>query len=130
MIRCGGAMPTFTAVTLFVAATAAADSVVIGASKDNTLYTDGTGRTSNGAGQYFFAGQSGSVRRAVLAFDIAASIPAGSTIQSVQLTLHCSRAPVGAPPVGCTLNRLLADWGEGTSDAGDPGGAGTASTPG
>ncbi len=53
-------------------------------SKDNTLYEDATGSTSNGAGSNTFAGSinTGPVRRAVLAFEIAGNIPAGSTINS------------------------------------------------
>src|SRR5262245_6118071 len=73
MIHCLAAMRAFTALILLAVASAAADSVVIGASKDNTLYTDATGSTSNGAGQYFFTGQSASARRALVAFDISAA---------------------------------------------------------
>ena len=113
---------------LFTAQMALGDSVTIGPSKDNTLYRE-TGSFSNGAGQNFFAGHTGvltnSVRRAVIAFDIAASVPAGSTIDSVALTLHLSRAPLGAGSTPIALHRLLADWGEGTSDPlfGEGGGA-------
>ncbi|OGO38137.1 MAG: hypothetical protein A2W35_03715, partial [Chloroflexi bacterium RBG_16_57_11] len=85
--------------------------------KDNTLYEDATGSTSNGAGSYFFAGQTaaGQIRRAVMAFDIAGNIPAGSTINSVMLTLNMSRTQAGNQTV--SLNRLTANWGEGTSNA-------------
>jgi hypothetical protein len=37
--------------TLAAATTAAADVVVLHPAQDNTLYEDGTGGTSNGAGQ-------------------------------------------------------------------------------
>ena len=54
-------------------------------SKDNTLYEYDPveGDHSNGAGFHFFAGENGmgELRCGVLAFDIAATIPAGSTIQ-------------------------------------------------
>ncbi len=121
---------TFACLMVLAAHAAFADFAAVGASKDNTLYLDGTGGLSNGAGAYLFAGQAGSVRRGLLAFDVASAVPAGSTIQSVTLTLHCSRAPFLAPAVACTLNRVLANWGEGASDAGDPGGTGTAAAPG
>ena len=67
--------------------------VQITPSKDNTLYESINGDTSNGAGQYFFTGRTngGSRRRALLAFDIAAHVPGGATIQSATLTLHMSR---------------------------------------
>ena len=97
--------------------------VSIGPSKDNTLYQTPTGSHSNGAGQYFFAGTTslGVFRRGVVAFDIAGSIPAGSTISSVSLELHMSRT-IGGPEI-VELRRLLADWGEGTSRAsGEEGG--------
>ena len=58
--------------------------------------------------------------RGLIAFDIAGSIPLGASIDSVSLMLHVSRATAGSQSV--TLHRLLADWGEGTSDA--PGGGG------
>ena len=57
----------------------------------------------------------GDIRRGVLAFDIAGSVPPGSTITSVSLTLNMSRTPlVHARTV--ELHRLLADWGEGSSE--------------
>lgn len=121
---------TSACLVVLAAATAFADFVTVGASKDNTLYQTGTGGLSNGAGAYLFVGQAGGFRRGLLAFDVAAAVPAGSTIQSVTLTLHCSRAQTAVPTIPVTLNRVLADWGEGASNAGDPGGTGTAAAPG
>lgn len=112
------------------ATVAAADVVQLGASKDNTMFEAFGDGLSNGAGPYMFAGETrdfGS-RRALLAFDIASAVPAGSTINSVSLQLRMSRSTTGARPVA--LHRVLADWGEGTSDSGDPGGGGAPATPG
>ena len=94
-----------------------ADTVTIGALKDNTLYEDVGGTRSNGAGQHLFAGVTLGieVRRGLVAFDIIRSVTAGSTIDAVTLTLNLSRTISGAQTV--TLHRVLADWGEGTSDA-------------
>ena len=67
------------------------------------------------------------VRRALLAFDLAAAIPPGSIIDSASLRLYCSKRPQddsGDHEFG--LHRLLRDWGEGASDAGDFGGRGAA----
>lgn len=100
------------------AARAGTDEVaVLGAAKDNTLYESATGAISNGAGEYFFAGTTlpGDIRRAVIAFDVAGNLPAGSTINSVTLTLNMSRTVSGSQTVA--LHRLLADWGEGSSNA-------------
>ncbi|HEX4802243.1 MAG TPA: hypothetical protein VFV14_01960, partial [Myxococcaceae bacterium] len=50
---------------------ALADTVQLNPSKDNTLYEDDSGSTSNGTGQYFFAGRTsqGKIRRGLIAFD-------------------------------------------------------------
>ena len=104
----------------------------IGPTKDNTLYEDATGSISNGSGEYFFAGRTGTgaIRRAVVAFDIAQSVPAGSRVTNATLTLHLSREPVSGSPESIELHRLLADCGEGTSDAAANEGGGAAATPG
>lgn len=113
-------------------ASAQTDNAVVSlsAAKDNTLYEDLTGSTSNGAGSYFFVGSTanGDIRRGVIAFDIASAIPAGSTINSVTLTLHMSRTVAGAENI--TLHRLLADWGEGASNAAGEEGDGAQATTG
>jgi len=108
---------------------ARADVVTLTPSKDNTLYESDTGSISNGAGMHFFAGDNATnvSRRGVIAFDLA-TIPAGSTINSVSLQLHMSQTNSG--PLDISLHRLLADWGEGTSDAPGSEGGGAPSTPG
>ena len=99
--------------------------VTIGPSQDNTIYAE-NGSFSNGAGEHFFAGRTndGNVRRALVAFDIAAAVPAGSTINSVSLTLHLSRTRTQNQSV--SLRRVLSAWGEGTSNAGGEEGGGAA----
>ncbi len=98
---------------------AAAEVAELGASKDNTLYQDLIGDLSNGAGIYFFTGTTlvGELRRGVIAFDVAAAVPQGVTIDAVTLTLHMSKTHPLAGPQEVSLHRILADWGEGTSDA-------------
>ena len=54
------------------------------------------------------------LRRGVLAFDIAGSIPPGSMITAVSLSINMSRSPTDTAYV-VELHKLLADWGEGTS---------------
>ena len=109
---------------MFVAVTAVArgEIVTLEPIKDNTLYETGTEALSNGAGPTVFAGRTGqgagqSIRRALLAFDIFGNIPPGSTIGNVTLTLHMSKTISGAQTM--SLQRVLTDWGEGTSNAGN-----------
>jgi hypothetical protein len=123
-----------TALALFLLAFALpafADTVTLPCVRDNTLYENATGAVSNAKGQTFFAGriaQATNFRlRALVRFDVAGGVPAGSTITAVTLSLHMSQA--GSPtaqPV--ELHVVLADWGEGTSDGGASGGAGAPST--
>jgi spore coat protein A len=119
------------AATLVLAAgLARADTVSLPALQDNTLYEpiqkDNLEDRSNGAGDSMFAGKtqdalnaSGevAVRRAVIAFDIAGSIPPGSTINSVQLYLRCTKAKQNTS-FSTNLHELTSDWGEGTSNTG------------
>src|ERR1043165_9949612 len=108
---------------------ARADVAVLVASRDNTLYQDLTGSVSSGVGPTMFCGETnvGNLHRALVRFDLS-SIPAGSTLTSVQLGLHLSRTISG--DVDVSIYRSLKDWGEGTSDAGFNGGRGAPATPG
>jgi hypothetical protein len=99
---------------------ASAATISIMPSKDNTLYEfdPDEGDFSNALGIHFFTGETvmSELRRGVLAFDIAGSIPPGSTIVGVSLSLNCSK--VFSDTARTTeLHKLLADWGEGTSHA-------------
>lgn len=104
--------------------------LVLTPTKDNTLYESTTGTISNGAGDYLFAGQTnraGAIRRGVLAFDLAGKLPSGATIVSATLQLHLSKTSAGTTPVN--LHRVLANWGEGASNANsNEGGGATATT--
>ena len=108
----------------------AVDSVSLSPIKDNVLYEDPEGSKSNGLGESLSIGNTtkGKTRRAVIAFDVAGAIPAEATIISVTLTLHMSGAQTGRQTI--TLHTILADWGEGTSDAPVNVGRGVDATPG
>jgi hypothetical protein len=99
--------------------------------KDNTLYefVPADGDRSNALGLHFFTGETGmgELRRGVLAFDIAGNIPAGSAILGVTLSLNMSMTPSGTPRT-TELHKLLADWGEGTSQASGGEGEGAPAT--
>jgi hypothetical protein len=109
---------------------ALAGNVNITASRDATLYFDSLGATANGAGSHLFAGvvANGSVRRGLLGFDLS-SIPAGSTITSVSMTLHMSRS-IQTMDAAFSLHRVTSNWGEGASDAEGPEGIPALAQPG
>lgn len=104
--------------------------VTIVPDRDNSLFEDAAGSLSNGSGQYLFAGRTlqGLSRRALLRFDVAGQIPAGSTITSASLTLHVSRGVSSIVPM--SVHRMSAEWGEGASDALDEEGTGIDAEPG
>src|SRR6266446_54743 len=116
----------------FIAGSANAAIINITPSKDNTLYEydPADGDTSNALGLHFFAGETAmsELRRGVLAFDIAGHIPPGSTIIAVTLSLNMSKTPLDDPRT-VDLHKLLADWGEGTSQAPGEEGDGAPATP-
>src|SRR5471032_1859010 len=102
-----------------------ADTVSFLPQKDNTLYLDLKGQLSNGQGVYLFAGRTtnDALRRGLIAFDLA-SIPTNATITGATLSMFLNRPRPNDTPVDISLSRALRDWGEGASDAGDPGGIG------
>jgi len=115
---------------LLAGAVASADVVEIGASRDNTLYEESEGMLSNGSGDHFFVGRNAGnlIRRGLIAFDVAAAISNGSTVNSVTLTLNMSKTIVG--PETIELHPTLADWGEGASNADGEEGTGAEALPG
>ena len=113
---------------LIASVPAVADTVVLGATRDNSIYSN-DGAKSNGAGQNMFVGINNDAfqRRALLQFDIAGSVPAGSTINSVTLTLYLTRTQVGNVSIG--LHTVKEAWGEaGSVASGEGGGGGSAQT--
>src|SRR4030095_15911669 len=91
----GAALGFLAGIILSDSSPATAATAVLNPSKDNTLYeyVAADGDRSNGAGAPFFGGKTdqGRLRRGVLAFNVAGSIPAGSTITGVTLGLNMSR---------------------------------------
>ncbi|MHC5115134.1 MAG: DNRLRE domain-containing protein, partial [Planctomycetota bacterium] len=104
------------ALLALVANAPAGTTVDLEASADNTLY-GGAIDLSNGVGDHFFTGRTGGGdgRRAVIAFDIAGTVPAGATITGATLTLYMSRTVNGSQAVA--LHRVTNSWGEGLSHA-------------
>jgi hypothetical protein len=108
---------------------ALAEEATISCSKDNTLFEDNEGNVGNGRGQHLFVGKTlrGPLRRALMSFDLT-HIPARATIKQVRLGFTVSQTQGGAQTL--SLHRMLADWGEGASNAEDPEGQGIEAEPG
>ena len=106
LIACGQTEPT-----------PALSSVTLSADRDGTLYETVDGALSNGAGQHLFAGKTNTeaLRRGLVRFAIDEEVPAGATITGARLVLQLSRSAGAAQEV--TLHLVMADWGEGSSDA-------------
>ncbi len=98
---------------------------------DNTLYESATGNLSNGKGPSIFSGvtATGSIRRALLRFDVAGTLPANAVVLSAVVNLNVAQSTVFLP-TPATGHRVLQAWGEGNSTASGPGGGGTSATTG
>lgn len=95
--------------------------------RDTTIYSDAD--LANGSGTGMFAGGNGrgTLRRGLIAFDLS-SIGPGFEVVGAELQMTVLRSANDETTV--SLHRVLANWGEGVSDAGDPGGAGTSAASG
>jgi len=105
--------------------------VVVTPSADTVIYFgEGASETaSNALGVSLSVGRSasadGATRRSLIRFDLD-SIAPGSVVESVQLTLFETRSRAN---YDVSVHRVLASWGEGTSNGGSAGASGIA-TPG
>lgn len=101
-------------------------TITITADRDATLYESNNGTLANGAGPSIFVGvtaQPGK-RRALLHFDVAGQIPAGSRVLSVELDIFSAQSTAFLP-IATYVHRVTQDWNEGSAFASGPGGAGT-----
>jgi hypothetical protein len=119
-------MRTPLAIAVLASATcslSAQSTATIVVDKDATLYESATGIIANGSGTAMFVGMSSvpAARRALLHFDVAASIPAGSRVLSAQLELSVQTSATPLPLL-TDAHRLTQDWAEGPTVA--PGGQG------
>jgi hypothetical protein len=102
-----------------------AETVTLVAALDATLIENSAGERANGSGPVFFAGRTGqssdSRRRALVFFDVADSLPRGSSIESVELSLVLT--PSNDRVADVAVHRALSPWSEGPSAASGGGGA-------
>ncbi|NKI34299.1 hypothetical protein HFP89_03885 [Wenzhouxiangella sp. XN79A] len=118
----------FLASLLLAAGSAVADTIQLAPDRDNTLFERPAGDLSNGSGTGLFFGRTGAnagelLRRTLIRFDLS-SIPPGSTVNSVELTLQVDLVPPTATGFDASIHRVDADWGEGASVALGAGGGG------
>ncbi|WP_144006806.1 DNRLRE domain-containing protein [Pelomonas sp. KK5] len=101
-------------------ADASAATVVLGAGKVSTLFQNQPGHSIGKGPATFIGGDaSGSPRRGLIDFNLAASIPAGATITDVQLTLFLAGVADGdTTPRQIDLHRITADWAHGPTGLG------------
>lgn len=101
--------------SILIAVPSSADVVSLEPVLDNTLYQSATGALSNARGVHIFTGFSSvnQNRRAVIKFNVADAVPAGSTITAASLRLVNSAGL--EDDHATTVHRVLASWGEGTS---------------
>jgi hypothetical protein len=107
-------------------------TVDLPASADNTLYQISTGTPlSNGGGTQMISGRtnqaSNSVRRAVVAFDIASALTPTAVVLDAQLFLTLE-ATSNTTVDNLTLQTVNASWGEGTTVATNQGQGATAAS--
>jgi hypothetical protein len=120
---------TLASILAFPSAARAAQAT-LGATRDNTIYREAVGdnANSNGVGDHFAAGTQGSVsalRRGLVAFDLS-GLPSPIQVDRVALELTFQGATnMEQQSRVVSLHRLLADWGEGTSNAGPGGSSGS-----
>ena len=112
-------------ILLLLGLPAAAETVLVEAGRDATLIEDPDGAWANGAGPFLFAGRTSqarnAIRRGLLYFDVAAALPRRAIVESAALRLFQSGGNTGVQEL--RLQRLLADWGEGSSSSSGGGGA-------
>lgn len=117
-----------------LASPGAAQTVIIEPDRDTTIYEDDPSiQRSNGSGTrgHFGVNQINQRRRYLVRFDLEGVVPTGSLVTNVRLRLNVSNfSPNSTFNMAQHLHRVTRAWGEGSSDAGFPGGNGAVAQPG
>ena len=95
-------------------------TAVMGALKDNTIFENVPNNSGGGAAGIFSGNNNTPAkRRGLIAFDVAANVPAGATITGVELSMYLANAPnTNNQTIG--LHKMLFNWGENTADTSSP----------
>ena len=123
-----------TAIAACISTTSAQSTLNLVASKDATLNESASGNVANGAGTKMFVGRVGfqgnhEIRRALVKWDLAAALPAGSRILAVKLDMWVDLSAAFLPQAA-TAHRVLQSWSEGTVNPFGNGGNGAPATSG
>lgn len=122
-------VPISCAAILLSAASVRADSLILNAANDTTLFATSAGNNLGGTTNFVVGTTAtGAPNRGLLRFDIAGQIPANATINSASLVLFDSSSGSGFTASTFGLYRLLVGWGEGNKigNNGQPATAGEA----
>lgn len=102
-----------------------ADSITIYPDRDATLIQHPFGERANGSGLSLFIGRTNqaanSIRRTLLHFDVAGSLPGNAIIESVSLVLRMANS--NSQAIDITVHKVLDNWEEGPSSSSGGGGA-------
>lgn len=101
--------------------------VTVPCAADATLYAE-SGAAANGSGENLFVGanSASAVRRALVRFDVASAVPAGSVVVAAYLAVSVNQGNPGVEPL--VARRILASWAEGPSNPSGSEGQGTAAS--
>ena len=93
---------------------ASAATVMIVADRDTALFAAGSDNNLGAADLVAGTAANGQSARSLFSFDIAANVPAGSTINSVTFSIGVIRQSNLNQPSSYELHRFLKDWSEGS----------------
>lgn len=113
--------------SLAAASITQAATIMLDASQDASIFQNNVNNSSGAAnGLIVGTNAQSSARRAAIAFDVAAALPAGAVVQDVKLHLALGAVAGGGGGAGgpenvtIGLHRLLADWNEGNAQQQTP----------
>lgn len=123
-----------TAIVTSVPFVTAQSTATIVSNKDTTLYEDAAGALANGGGSGMFCGRVGGgggfgIRRTMIQWDVAGSIPAGSKILTASLDMWVEQSSAFLP-ITTEVHRITTDWSEGNVVAPSGQGSGGAASAG
>lgn len=105
-------------------------NLTLTADRDNTMFEE-SGTLSDGKGPHVYAGRIGGsggevLRRALVHFDLS-TVPVGASVTAASVQLTTTKQV--SQDFDFSLHKVTANWGEGNSNSGEPGGRGVTAQP-